>query len=152
MDKIKEAYSKYKYPLPKYDAINNEFDISTIENDNFLLRKIIQEMFERIDFYATTLSELLQPDTAQVKSMHESRFFNDKEREKIFELYKKLMIIIRNASEVSLQREERLEAEYIKNTFDEWLLIKPELLKIVNKMKDSWKKETDIKEELAYFG
>ena len=154
MKNIEEEYNKLKskYNLPEFEELDKEFGVSTIESEKFLLREIINKIIERIDFFSKILEELLQPDTSLLSSMHETRFFDDKDKENIYELYKKLMIISRESFEVSLKRDEREETVFVNKVFDEWKDLKRDLLKFVNKMKDSWKKETDIKEELGYLG
>jgi hypothetical protein len=154
MENIEEQYNKLKskYKLPKFEDLDKEFEISVIENEKFLIREIINKIIERIDFFSKILEELLQPDTSLLSSMHETRFFDEKDKENIYGLYKKLMIISRESFEVSLKRDEREEAVFVNKVFDEWKELKKDLLKFVDKMKDSWKKETDIKEELGYLG
>ena len=154
MENIIDKYNKIKnnYDLPNFEDLDKEFEISTIESEKFLLREIINKIIERIDIFSCLLEELLQPDSSSLKSMHESRFIEDSDRKIIYEIYKKLMVINRESKEVSLKRDEKEEADYINRTFKKWKEIKIELLKYVNIMKNTWEKETDIKEELGYFG
>jgi len=154
MKNIEEQYNKLKnnYNLPEFKDLDKEFGISSIENGKFLLRETINKIMERVDFFSELLECSLQPDTSSLRSMNESKFFEDKERRIFYILYKKLMVISRESTEVSLKREEKEEADFINKTFDEWKELKTDLLKFVEKVKDSWKKETDIKEELGYLG
>jgi hypothetical protein len=154
MENIEDQYKKLKskYNLPKFEDLDKEFEISTIENDKFLIRGIIDKIIDRIDFFSKILEDLLQPDASLLRSMHEARFFEEQDKKDIYELYKKLMGISRESFEVSLKRDEKEEALFINKVFDEWKELKINLLRVVNKMKDSWKKETDIKEDLGYLG
>ena len=154
MKNIKEQYGKLKekYDLPGFKEVDKEFEISAIENESFLLRGIINKIVERIDFFSGLFEDLLQPDPSLLKSMYEAKIFNDEERKTIYTLYKKLMVLNRQSVEVSLKREEKEDAVFIGNTFDEWKELKTSISKIVDKLKDSWKKEADSKEELGYLG
>lgn len=154
MKNIEEQYGglKEKYDLPSFQEINKEFEISTIENKSFLLREITNKIVERIDFFSGLFEDLLQPDPSLLRSMYEAKIFNDEERKTIYTLYKKLMVLNRQSVEVSLNREEKEDAFFIKKTFYEWKELKTSISKIVDKIKDSWKKETESKEELGYFG
>jgi len=154
MKNIEEQYGKLKkkYVLPDFNEVDKEFEIATIENENFLLREITNKIVDRIDFFSRLFEELLQPDPSLLRNMYESKIFNDEERKTIYSLYKKLMVINRQSVEVSLNREEKEYAGFIKKTFDEWKELKTSISKIVDKIKDSWKKEADSKEELGYLG
>ena len=70
----------------------------------------------------------------------------------MFEFYKKLMILSRHSVEISLMDNNKEEANFINDFINEWGKIKTEMLSYITKMKDSWKKETDIKEDLGYLG
>ena len=155
---IKEIEKQYnelrkKHGLPDFKEIDFEFEVSDLEETNFLLRNIIRRMEEKLDFYSTMLEEILQPDTSNLYAMHETRYFDDDEKKQMYELYTKLMNFNRQSIEVSLSHNEMEEADFINNLFNEWKTLKQELLKFVKKMRTSWKTdEVDIKEDLGYLG
>lgn len=152
-----EAYATYKhfgkkYKLPDFSKLDHEFEISLIEADRFLLRAIIQKMVEKAEFHSMLIENILSPDSANFCSMHECKFFSEEEKEKLFSLYKTLMKYNRRALEVSFTRNEKEEAAFIKDFFNEWDTLKKELLPVVGVMKKSWEKDTSMKEELEYLG
>lgn len=151
---IEKQYNELrkKYRLPEFKEIDLEFEVSDLEETNFLLRAVIRRIAERLDFYTTMLEETLQPDTAKLYAMHESRIFEEEEKKKMFEFYKKLMILNRHCVEISLDNNDKEEANFINDFVNEWGKIKAELLSYIKRMKDSWKAETDIKEDLGYLG
>ena len=154
-NEIEKQYNELrkKFKLPEYKEIDFEFEVSDLEETNFLLRAIIRRMAERLDFYSTMLEEVLQPDTSNLYAMHEMKFFGDKEKSQMYELYTKLMNLNRQSIEISLERNEKSEADFISNVFGEWRNLREELLKFVRKMRASWKaEEADIKEDLGYLG
>src|SRR3989344_1527142 len=65
-----------KHKLPEFKDIDFEFEISDLEETNFLLRAIIRRIAEKLDFYSTMLEEVLQPDTSNLYAMHEMKFFS----------------------------------------------------------------------------
>lgn len=150
---IKNNYEQLrkKYPLPDFESINNEFEISSIENKEFLLSEIRRKITERLEVYAKILESLLQPDTASLSAMHECKFIEDKEKEDIYNIYKKLMIIDRDSVIASLGGEKE-NADFIKELLEDWLKLKEDIKPIIEKIRSTWKKETDIKEELGYLG
>ena len=142
-----------KYKLPEFKEIDFEFELSDLEETSFLLKATIRRMEEKLDFYSTMLEEILQPDTSNLYAMHETKFFDEDEKRKMYELYVKLMNFNRRSIEVSLEHNENKEADFINSLFDEWKILKQELLVFVRKIRASWKKEeADIEEDLGYLG
>ena len=151
---IEKQYNELrkKHKLPDFKQIDLEFEISDLEETNFLLRGIIRRIAERMDFYTTMLEEILQPDTAKLYAMHEGRVFEEDDKKKMFEFYKKLMILNRHSVEISLMSSYKEEARFINDFMNEWEKIKSELLFYVRKIRDSWNAETDTKEDVGYLG
>ena len=113
-----------KLKLPEFREIDLEFELSDLEETNFLLRAITRRIAEKLDFYSTMIEEILQPDTSNLYAMHETRYFDDDEKKQMYELYTKLMNFNRQSIEVSLEDNEREEAEFISNVFNEWKILK----------------------------
>ena len=153
-NEIEKQYNELrkKFKLPEFRETDNEFEISDLEETNFLLRAIVRRIAEKLDFYSTMLEEILQPDTSNLYAMHETRFFDENEKKGMYDLYSKLMNFNRQSIEVSLEHNEKEEADFINNILNNWKEIKRELLNYVKKMRASWKKETDVKEDLGYLG
>lgn len=153
-NEIEKQYSELrkKFKLPEFKEIDFEFEISELEETNFLLRGVTRRIVERLDFYTTVIEENLQPDTSNLYAMHETRYFDEYEKKQMYDLYRKLMNFNRQSIEISLRRNEMEEADFINKFFNEWKQLKEELIFYVKKMKDSWKTETDIKEDLGYLG
>src|SRR3989338_5437888 len=150
---IEKQYTelKKKHMLPEFREIDFEFELSDFEETSFLLRAVIRRMEEKLDFYSTMLEEILQPDASNLYAMHETRYLDDDEKKRLYEIYAKLMGFNRQSIEVSLSHSEKDEAEFIISFLEQWKPLKSELLKFVRKMKDSWKaEEADIKEDLRY--
>ena len=141
-----------KYRLPEFKEINYEFELSDLDETDFLIKSIVRRIAEKLDFFSGLFEELLQPDGSNLSAMHESRVFEDDEKKEAFDLYRKLMLLSRRTVELSLNGSEKDEAEFISSFFSEWGPIKEEMKKYLNKMKESWKTETDIKEDIGYLG
>ena len=154
MVEIEQKYNelKNKYKLPEFRFIDNELEISNIEQESFLLRTIMRRILEKIDFFMNLLQDTLQPDASNMASMSESNFFDDDEKKHMYNLYKKLINVNREGVLMSLEPNEKNEAEFIKNFFEHWEPIKKELHHCVKKMKESWKAEIDDEEDMRYVG
>ncbi|MBW2995729.1 hypothetical protein KY332_00345 [Candidatus Woesearchaeota archaeon] len=150
---IKEKYKELskKYKLPSFNEINNEFEVSGIEKEDFLLREVRRKIVEKIEIYSDLLHIFLHPE-ASLCEMFECRAFTDEEKDKIFNVYKKLMFFNRYSIEVSIDEDNEKTAKFIKDVWKDWKDIKENILPTVKKVKGSWLKEIDIKEELRYLG
>jgi len=153
-NEIEKQYSelKKKFKLPEFKEIDNEFELSDLEETNFLLRAIMRRISEKLDFYSTVLEEVLQPDASNLYAMHETRYFDDEEKNSMYDLYKRLMSCSRHSIEISIEHNEKDEADFINNFFEEWKPTKADLLKFIKKMRVSWKTEANIKEDVGYLG
>lgn len=154
MPDIKKHYQELakKHKLPDFGKLNQEFEIVNIEETSFLLRSILSRIGERIEFFLGTLGEMLHPDSSNIYSIQEYRFFEESERKRLFDIYRMLMSYSRNSIEVSLMCNEKEEAKLINDLFNEWEALKPELIKYFRKMKVSWKMDTESKEDVGYLG
>ena len=154
VNEIEKEYEKLskKYKLPKFKDIDSEFEISTLENSNFLMRNILRKIEEKLEYYAEVIGNLVHPDASNMSTMYEIRFFSDDEKNDMYMLFKKLMKANRSILELIVINDEKKQAEFIKIFFIEWLVLKKELIVYLNKMKECWEKSSTIEEDLGYFG
>lgn len=154
MQEVKEAYLslKKRYKLPDYDKLNFEFEISAIENIDFLLREIKTKIIEKFECYRKILEGILQPDTNSLSSIHECKSFDDNEKKDIIRVYQQIMCLYREADEVLLKGDEKELAKFITKAYENWCKLKPKLIEFINKLKLSWKQESTTEEYLGYLG
>ena len=153
MSGVKERFNelKKKHALPDFDGLNNEFEVSGIENKDFLLREIRRKMDERVEAFLKMLNTVLQPET-NIAELHECREFSEKDKEDIYRLFKRLMLMHDSSLLAGISCSEEEDARFISDTFKEWSKIKGQMKDILSKMRDAWKNDTNIKEELGYLG
>lgn len=154
MGNIKKKYDelKKKYSLPSFEEIDKEFEISKIEEDEpFLLHEAMKKVCEKIEAMHGILDKVLQPE-AHIADMHECNTFSDDEKEKLYDLYKRLMWINRFAVENSMDNDDKKSAEFINTMWKRWAAVKKEFSTAVRKMKESWEKDSIYKEDLKYLG
>lgn len=150
---IKRQYEtlRRKYKLPSFEELDAEFSISPIDAESFLLAEVRHKITDKLNDVSCLLEEVLHPDTNLV-DLYESRVFDEDEKKELFEIYKRLMVADRNAAELSVLNEEKLDADFVKSFIAEWRKLKPELVKFIRKLKESWKKETEEGEAAGYMG
>jgi len=155
MDKeIEQEYNKLskKYKLPKFKELDDEFEISTFETPKFLIRNILRKIAEKLEFYIEVIGNLVHPDTSSISTMYEVRYFSDDEKNEMYNSFKKLMTSNRYIIKLILMNDEKRQTEFLKDFFVDWLTMKKELINYLDKMKESWEKESTIEEDLGYFG
>ena len=150
MKKLYEALRK-KYKLPGFDELDSEFEISAIEAESGLLREIRKQVGDKVGNVGALVEEVLHPESNLV-DLYESRVFDEAEKQKLFELYKRLMVANRTTAELSIENDEKLDAAFIKSFAQEWKKIKPELLKFIRRLRDCWEKDTEEGEAAGYMG
>lgn len=142
---------KEKYHLPSYDELNWEYEIGNIEEDDLVIRNVRKKVAEKFEYIANVLSSIIQPET-DMTTLHEVSFFEDKEKEEIVKIYKRIMYYYRYASRLTVDDSEEANAAYINEAHAELKKLKPQLVKIFDKIKDAWTKEMNQKVEAGYFG
>jgi GTPase SAR1 family protein len=154
MSSIKNEYQKLskKYNLPPFEKIDDEFEISTIDNQIFLLREIRRRLIEKLEIIIKLFDELIQPDASSYSQLYECRAFNDEEKKELYHLYKNLLALDRESLIVGLQTDNKKEADFINKVLNKWLEDKERIIRIVSKLKKSWETESKSDEELGYFG
>ena len=92
---MEELYKdlKAKHDLPDYGLMDKEFEISAIEDETFVLREIRKTMAEKIDASLKFLDNLFHPDPG-FANYREAELFNDKDREDMVSIYRRLMFFI----------------------------------------------------------
>lgn len=153
---IKAAYAALakKYKLPPYEGLNQDFEISTVEDTDFLLRNIRAKISEKMEFCIKLLASILQPEQ-NITDLQECKMFNDEQKKKIYLLYKNLMASMRFAGVLSMSSTEKEEASYLATFYAEWSAkngYRDQLRTILQTLKDSWAKGTETEDDLGYMG
>lgn len=150
---IKDKYDelKKKNNLPDYSLMEYEFDLNTIDDEKQLLKEIRKKISDKIEYFTKLLEGVLQPET-NVICLHECKVFDEAEKDRMYALFRKMMILHRNADLAFLNTTEKSDAEFISNCMKEWPSMKKELSFFVQKLRDSWNDEKELKEDLGYMG
>ncbi len=149
----REEYEKLKkkYDLPDFDILDDDFDIAGIEECSNVLRCVRERIAEKVEKACQMLEEILQPDTT-VSNLYESRVFSEDDKKPVFELYSHLMSMKRRADALYILNIDSQDADFIRETNDAWKKIKQDIVNVLKKLQDSWSKEVEVADRLAYFG
>ncbi|MBS3135133.1 hypothetical protein J4406_02075 [Candidatus Woesearchaeota archaeon] len=148
---IKEEYNKLKYKLPKFEDINNEFELDFIKEKQFLLRQIRRRMNEKVIFFCRIIEGLLYPTQQHIINATEIQNFSDDKKKEIQKIYKELMYYERESLLLDVTPDDKKDVEFINNIFNLWSKTKKQMQEIAKIMQESWRKEY-ISEKDNYFG
>ncbi len=152
---VKEAYYKLKKKysfLPNFRELNNEFEITTIENTEFLVREIRRKIGEKFSTFMDRLARTLQPETISISDFYEFRCFNTDEKTKLFNLFKELRFQYRHFMHLDLLMDDKKEAEAIRDSLKFWKIFRKKLEPYFKSLEQCWAREYKEKEILEYLG
>ncbi|MEM3113462.1 MAG: hypothetical protein QXI33_03525 [Candidatus Pacearchaeota archaeon] len=151
---LKKAYSKLsaKYNLPDYKKLDEDFDISKADfTEETLLRDIRKIMFGKFSSVLNFVELLLNPSNGSMFHMYMVKGITLEEKNTLNKLFESLGAIEIESFNLDINYSEKNEADFIKESFEIWQSIKPEMEKIINSVKQNWKKVSSKKEK-SYFG
>ena len=157
LEELKKDYLiiQKKYSLPSFEEFNEDFQIeklAEIETD-FLIREIRKFIAEKFSTYLRFIEAILNPVNSAIFIFAIIKTLENKDKEKLSEIYKKLAKKEVEILELDIQFSEEKEVEFIKNSYKIWKEIKNELLEIVEVINNNWDKEVEIvKKGKGYFG
>ncbi len=142
---------KQRHGLPEFSILDKEFDIGELEDEHFLLRGIRKKIEDKIEDITKIFERLLHPESS-FSSYREANSFSDEEREKMLDVYSRLMFFYRQATELSIEDSDEENAKYVNDFMKEWSGMKKEIMIYIKRLKESWTKEITKKEVVGYLG
>ncbi len=142
-----KKYNEYrkKYNLPPLEELEDEFGFE-LDDDAGIAKTIINQIWERISALRSYIEGILNPQ--RYCCLIETKFFNPKEKEKIFKFYQKIMIAYWKTIQISFKgKEERFK--HINFCYDFYKKVRAYSLKYTQRMIDGWSEE-DKEEKESY--
>ena len=138
--------------MPSYKGLDEDFDINKVDSvEDTLLRDIRKIMFGKFASVLNFIELLLNPSNGSMFHMYMVKGINSDEKNTLNKLFESLGAIEIESFSLDIDYSEKNEAIFIKESFEKWQLMKPELNKIINSIKQEWKKSSSKKEK-SYFG
>ncbi len=138
---------KEKYGLPRFEELNKEINLEDIEDD--FLRNILDKLYEKTSNYAKIIEDLLQPE-ASLANMYEANYISGKVD--LDKVYVDIMKINRELLLARFEYSEEKSSIPISKAYKDWKDIKPDVNKVLELLRDSWKDKIDEKKYGGYFG
>jgi len=142
LEKLKEEYAKIqkKYDLPKFEDLDDEFEIREIPPEVFIIREIRRFMSRRMQAISELLEPILSAGGRELHSFIETKIFEKEEIDDLYKFYKHLWTLVHEGITASLETEAS-EVAFIKKVWKNWPEIKKEAHKYADQLAKGWAKE-----------
>jgi len=151
---LKTSYEKLskKHKIPSFRELNECFEIDRIERDtDSVLREVRKVMMDKIIGYIRFLEMMISPAQAPPMFMIFVKSVSDSERKTIENVYKNFVDLELTALKLEIDYSEEGEAKSIKDIFNVWNKIRPDMRKVLGVMEKNWN-SASVKKEKGYFG
>ena len=142
-----KAYNelKAKYDLPELENLEKEFDFE-LEDDKIIAKTIINHIWEKISSIKSYIEGTLNPQ--RYCCIVETKFLNAKEKEKIFNFYKRIMSEYWSTVKATFGSPEE-KINKIKDSFEFYKKVKKFSKDYIQRMIDGWneKESADVEND-----
>ncbi len=154
---LKELKNRYaqvekKYKMPSFDELNADFEIEKITSESdFILRTIRKLMMDKVVGFLNFFERVTTNPAGLPRIYFQFiKAMDVKDRKEVEEIYARLGNLSLIAFEREIEAVEKEEAELINKIYAEWNALKPALINVSQKMKNT--ENNNIKKEKSYFG
>lgn len=156
--KLKELKKEYlkiekKYKLPSFNKLNEDFHIEKAADTetDFLIREIRKMVSDKPYNYLRFVETLINPVNAPMSLMSVIKILGEVEKNKLTEIYKKLVKNEVMLIETDINFSEEKEAEFIKETYKVWQEIKKDFAEVFKAINKNWDNKSEGNSK-KYFG
>ncbi len=155
LEELKETYLKLqeKHNLPSFEALNEDFQIEKVAETetDFLIRELRRTISDKPFTYLRFVETLINPANAPMSILSVVKTLGSEEKDKLAEIYKKL---VRNEVlliETDLSFSEEKEAKFIRETYEVWQEVKKDLIEVIGVVNLNWDNKVEVNGK-KYFG
>lgn len=131
LDRLKENYKikQILFNLPEYKGMAEEFEIEKVaeKETEFLLREIRRVIVEKLSAYIHLFETILNPSSGSLMIFSIIKNIKEERKKEIQTIYKKLAKIQLSAVKLDTVYNEKAEAEFIIQIYNEWAPMKEKL-------------------------
>lgn len=127
-----------KFNLPQLNELKETFKFDLEENEK-IFDQIRNEISERLFNFTEKIIEPIIAGSDSYSCLFEQEMLSDKERQRLFNLYKKIQVLKWENNLLMVQPDEQRAAEWVKKTWELWNKeLEAELSTVCRKLSDSW--------------
>ncbi len=154
MTDVEDRYKKFQeqFGLPQLDKLQDTFKFD-LENDDKIADKIRDQISDRLFMFTEKIIEPILGGLESYSCILENSMITDKERKRLFELYKKIQALKWENNLLMVKQDDKKTAEWINKTWDFWNNeLETELSTLCNKLSISWVDLSFGREKASYHG
>ena len=141
-----------KFNLPQLNELKETFKFDLEENGK-IFDQIRSEISERLFTFTDKIIEPVIAGSDSYSCIFEQEMLSDEERQKLFDLYKKVQALKWENNLIMLQPDEKRAAEWVKKTWEFWNTeFEDELSRLCRKLSTSWDTLTFKSDKTVYHG
>ena len=155
---IKDIENEYvkiekKFQLPEFAKLIEDFDVDKIaeKEGGILIRDVRRTINDKLSAYLHLFETLMNPSSPPIFVLTFLKNLTDDNRKLIKEIYKNLSKIQLSNMKLDTIFDEKKEAEFIKNSFNEWQPMKKKVYSLFGDFEQEFEKNSESKEK-SYFG
>ena len=155
IEELRGAYDgiRKKYDLPDFKILNEDFGIEKIADSEteVLIREVRKFIVDKLANYMRFIESILNPSNAPIFIFSIIKLLDAEDKKKLEEIYKEMMKSEVKFIELDLEFNEEKEADFIKDAYNFWQIVKKDLLKITGKISGRWDEKAEVNSK-GYFG
>jgi len=141
-----------KFDLPQLSELKARFKFEVEENEK-IFDQIRNEISERLFTFTDKIIEPVIAGADSYACLFEQEMLTEAERQKLFDIYKKIQVLKWENNLLMVQPDENRAAEWVKKTWELWNNeLEGELSKTCRKLSNSWKTLSFESEKQSYHG
>jgi len=134
-----------------YTEINEIFELSDLEEEEFVIREVRRKIIEKIANIVTSLDRLLNPDSTYMQ-MYDVSSLDDNDREVIITIIKKFAIIIKTHKILEYKPDADKDKEFCITTLALYKENIDSVCKILDKLKLAYSNTIEKAQSINYLG
>ena len=155
LENLKKDYKiiQKKYHLPEFEKLNKDFNIekSAETETDYLIREVRRLIAEKFSNYLRFVETLLNPINAPMSIFSIVKTLGTEEKNKLTEIYKKLLKNEIEHLELEISFSEEKEAKFINESYKMWLEIQKDFIEVIKAIKKNWDNKLEGNKK-GYFG
>lgn len=145
--KLKKKYKK----LPDWEWLNRNFKIK-IEEDGHILEQVRCSIVEKLDMMARSIIEPIIGGGENYCCYYERGMLTSEEKAQMFEVYKVLQSLLWRSNSIAVDFNEKDAAEWLADVKEKFENMRPNLVKLCDKLSEGWGAYKKHEVETAYHG
>jgi hypothetical protein len=137
--------------LNNYSELDNFFEISSIKDEEFILRNIRRKIIEKFEQVIDIFTTYLHPNSVFIE-MYDARSLDEKDHEQLVKILKDFAVIIKQYHLLEIESNDDSEKEFFNNALNIYKSNLVILKSMIEKVKSAYGVEDILMDRAHYLG